>query len=388
MPNKILAQTCGVAMLTLGFALAATPVYAGFEWVSPGDSASGQQPPVVLSQPSPTAPLASAPQVATSAPEVISPVIISGDTTKQPAPPSPFPAAGVISGTAPVSLAAPVSQQTLPSSYPAPAPAPAPSSVALTPASMPAAADSAASAPTSLAPSSANGATKNDLATATISVSPSSSEEVVPGFASQVPLALALRQILPVGYSFSIDPGVDMETLVSYKGGRPWRETLKDMLAQVHLEAREQGAEISITQGGSVVPVAGNSAPLPLQPSPNASRASGYLVAPATAIAAPSVMPAVNVSPADGWSAERGDTLRKVLTEWCHKAGVELQWLAEYDYPVEASAHFSSGFEDAVRNLLAGFDTARPQPIGELHTNSSAGQMVLVVQARGNNYSN
>jgi hypothetical protein len=104
---------------------------------------------------------------------------------------------------------------------------------------------------------------------------------------------------------------------------------------------------------------------------------------------APSVeIPSVNVNSAEGWTAERGDTLRKVLIDWCRHAGVELQWLAEYDYPIEASAHFNGGFEDAVRNLLAGFDSARPQPIGELHTNPNAGQKVLVVQARGNSYSN
>ena len=84
----------------------------------------------------------------------------------------------------------------------------------------------------------------------------------------------------------------------------------------------------------------------------------------------------------------RGDTLHKVLSDWCQHSNVELQWQAEYDYPVEASAHFEGKFEDAVRGLLAGFDGARPQPVAELHANRGAGQRVLVVQARGNSYSN
>jgi hypothetical protein len=105
----------------------------------------------------------------------------------------------------------------------------------------------------------------------------------------------------------------------------------------------------------------------------------------AAIMATPAERPSANV---DGWTVQRGETLRKVLTAWCGKAGVELKWLAEYDYPVEASAHYNGGFEEAVRSLFAGFDGARPQPIGELHVNPRAGQDVLVVQARGNSYTN
>jgi hypothetical protein len=240
-----------------------------------------------------------------------------------------------------------------------------------------------AMAPSSPEPTLKEGV-KPDLATATISVSPtpstppSAGTDVVQGFASNVPLALALRQVLPIGYSFSIDQGVDMDTLVSYKGGKPWGETLKSMLASVELVDHEQGTVITVSR--NTAPVAVPFQPLSVQPAKTVKQLN-VLVPPAE-------MLAVNVSPADGWSAERGDTLRKVLTDWCHRSGTEIQWLAEYDYPVEASAHFSGGFEEAVRNLLAGFDGARPQPIGELHTNTGAGQMVLVVQARGNNYSN
>ena len=84
------------------------------------------------------------------------------------------------------------------------------------------------------------------------------------------------------------------------------------------------------------------------------------------------------------WAAERGESLQKVLESWCRRSNVEFDWLAEYDYPLAASVSFSGTFEQAVRNLLAGFENAHPQPIAELHTNPSLGQMVLVVQTRGN----
>ncbi len=221
---------------------------------------------------------------------------------------------------------------------------------------------------------------KIDLSTATITAPASSERSIgapVQGFATQVPLALALRQLLPSGYSFSIDQGIDIDTLVSYKGGKPWEETLKTMLASVGLTDHRQGTVVTISRADI--------------PAPAVERKQ--TVAPAAApkamvYSAPTPSPMANITSADGWTADRGDTLHKVLTNWCSRAGVELKWLAEYDYPIEASAHFRGGFEDAVRNLLAGFDGARPQPIGELHANSSARQRVLVIQVRGNSYSN
>lgn len=86
------------------------------------------------------------------------------------------------------------------------------------------------------------------------------------------------------------------------------------------------------------------------------------------------------------WAAMRGETLHKVLEKWGHQAGVEIDWLAEYDYPLQASVAFNGTFEDAVRSLLSGFEQAHPQPIAALHANPSAGQMILVIETRGNSY--
>lgn len=375
MPNKILAPSWGAATLALGLALSATPAYAGFQWLSPNDGSAVQ--------PSATGVYTTAPQSAVtvpaeSAPEVISPVIITGEART-------VPSDVATSNAAPTPLSQPT---TVPLSS-----ARTPSSVhtLVPPAAAPAAAVPAQA--TKEAPAS-------DLSLATISVAPTeehaASTGVVKGFASQVPLAFALRQVLPTGYSFSIDPGIDTDTLVSYKGGKPWSETLKSMLTPAGLVEHEQGTVVTIGRGAATLaekapspsPSLSLSSSLPPAPAPALSIQPTKTVGSLNALPTPSEESGLNVSPADGWSAERGETLRKVLTKWCQRSGVELQWLAEYDYPVDASAHFNSSFEDAVRSLLAGFDGARPQPIGELHTNPGAGQMVLVVQSRGNSYSN
>ncbi|MDD3029185.1 MAG: toxin co-regulated pilus biosynthesis Q family protein [Alphaproteobacteria bacterium] len=214
--------------------------------------------------------------------------------------------------------------------------------------------------------------------------SAATTEEVVHGFATSVPLALALRQLLPSTHSFSIEQNVDMNTLVSYEGGSPWRETVAVMLEPVGLEYKEQGEVVLVGKKGLLprpaVPVAMREVPerkevamaLPVNEPGLKNAGLGSSESPSTV----------------DWTAERGETLRSVLMRWCSRMGVELKWVAEYDYPVEASARFKGRFEDAVRGLLAGFDTARPQPVGSLHANARANQRVLVIQARGNSYSN
>ena len=360
MPNKTLTGTWGIAALVLGLAGTATPALAGFEWIAPSDGGTYQAPSVnAYAAPFPSSSSVSA----TMAPEVISPVIITG----QPDSTVPMPQAPAVAVPVP--------------SIPAPA------------------------------PTFGKNSGKTSLANATISMAPASaSSESVQGFASQIPLALALRQVLPAEYNFSIDQDVDMNTLVSYKGGKPWRDTLQGMLSTAGLVSNEQGTTVTIGRANSGEPssvISSSSAPTvspalmenasvtspapalpPLAPARSVGQSS-YLVPPVT-----TEEPIFNPVPANpglsggSWAAERGETLRKVLTDWCRRSGIELQWQAEYDYPIDASARFNSSFEDAVRQLLAGFDGARPQPIGELHTNPGAGQMVLVVQARGNSYTN
>ena len=95
-----------------------------------------------------------------------------------------------------------------------------------------------------------------------------------------------------------------------------------------------------------------------------------------------------DIAPAAGdvWRGGTGQTLREVLSVWSHKAGAELRWKTEYDYPLQAPFVFSGDYTDAVRALLSGFSIASPQPIGTLHLQGNMGGRVLVIKARGNSY--
>lgn len=211
----------------------------------------------------------------------------------------------------------------------------------------------------------------------------------VVGFAKGVPLAVALRQILPIGYGFSIDQDVDMGTLVSFQGGHPWRDTLRTALAPAGLVMREDGQMVSVGFSHSLAAQAGAQYPTyqaGLGPKNLAASA------PADSVIMPVPEEAIKLEPSKGsdsavaeaWQAERGQYLRKILEDWCRRSNVEFNWLSEYDYPLQASVSFSNGFENAVRSLLTGFENAHPQPVAELHSNPNINQMVLVVRTRGN----
>ena len=202
-----------------------------------------------------------------------------------------------------------------------------------------------------------------------------------------------------------------MGTLVSFQGGRPWRDTLREALDPVGLIMREHGQMVTVGFAAHGVmpmapPVVSAIQPMPM-PYQGGMEPRAFAVQPGPIALAPAPAPMMQMAPpvpmavapvpvypqagvpavamaTDSWTAERGETLRKVLEGWSRRANVEFDWMSEYDYPLEASVAFSGGFEGAVRSLLTGFENAHPQPVAELHSNSNLGQMVLVVQTRGN----
>lgn len=71
-------------------------------------------------------------------------------------------------------------------------------------------------------------------------------EPVVEGFGKKIPLAIALKQVLPAGYGFALE-GVDPNMKVDWQGGKTWYHVLDDMLTEAKLYGREDGQIIKIT---------------------------------------------------------------------------------------------------------------------------------------------
>ena len=268
-------------------------------------------------------------------------------------------------------------------------------------------------------------------------------EDVLDGFGSDMPLVIALQQVVPAGFQFSFASGVNPGAPVSWQGGKPWKAVLADMLStqglgfRVHngnvvtigYFASETTAPVPVhhvqvtppivaTQaspvtaspaetvtirrqkpsslldrfrsGFSGVPESPSAAEI-VQPEPEAvvpmtvpAEASAQPVplnisTPAPVVAAPATITAA--VPADPvWQGAKGQTLRDVLKSWSDVAGVELYWTLDYDYRLQEDAAFSGTYDEAVGKVLDRFATVRPQPYGQLHQ-ADGGSRVLVVKS-------
>ncbi|WP_435640657.1 TcpQ domain-containing protein [Micavibrio aeruginosavorus] len=58
------------------------------------------------------------------------------------------------------------------------------------------------------------------------------------GFGRDLPLVLAMRQIVPVGYGYTFDPSVDQGQRVDWDGGAPWPTVLENAVAAYGLSVR------------------------------------------------------------------------------------------------------------------------------------------------------
>ena len=66
------------------------------------------------------------------------------------------------------------------------------------------------------------------------------------GFGRELPLALALSQVVPSEFTHSYAQGVDSGVSVSWEGGKPWNVVLNEMLRPVGMIASVQGKAVSI----------------------------------------------------------------------------------------------------------------------------------------------
>lgn len=77
---------------------------------------------------------------------------------------------------------------------------------------------------------------------------------IIEGFGKDMPLALALRQIVPPHYAFSFGKGVNPGTLISWEGGRAWNKTLQDALAKIDVAFTTQDHTLSLRTVTSAAP--------------------------------------------------------------------------------------------------------------------------------------
>ena len=75
--------------------------------------------------------------------------------------------------------------------------------------------------------------------------------DVVEGFGKDMPLAMALGQIVPHKYAYSFGKGVNPGVSISWEGGKPWNEVLDDALKPLGLHAQIINDILSISKDGA-----------------------------------------------------------------------------------------------------------------------------------------
>ena len=76
------------------------------------------------------------------------------------------------------------------------------------------------------------------------------SYDVIEGFGMDMPLALALRQIVPPEYAYSFGDNVNPGARVSWEGGKPWNDVLNESLAPLGFEAFVHNKRVILQAGG------------------------------------------------------------------------------------------------------------------------------------------
>lgn len=91
------------------------------------------------------------------------------------------------------------------------------------------------------------------------------------GFGIDLPLAFALGQIIPEGYTYALEQGVNLGAKVSWNGGQPWPKVIQDMIAPLGLNVSIQDNKAFISQSGAPLQLAGSG-----KSSPKAAPDSSY----------------------------------------------------------------------------------------------------------------
>ena len=185
--------------------------------------------------------------------------------TPAPLPPSIAPSAAQPSAMTPSTMTPP--PQNMPQAMSSPMSSPMPAPTSRTP-------ERAAPRMPSVTPSYAPLQTAPYTSGALTSLPNPQDYDQVEGFGSDLPLVMALRQIVPPQLSYSFGEGVDTGTRVSWSGGQSWDVVLQDALRPQGLVALIARNAVAIVDAGSVAP-AMNTPQVP--PSVNAQTSGNFM---------------------------------------------------------------------------------------------------------------
>ena len=187
-----------------------------------------------------------------------------------------------------------------------------------------------------------------------LSQSGSGSASRLEGFAKEVPLLVALKQIVPKGWKARKKQGVDVNQVVSWQGGDSWLNVLDRMATAHHIK-------MEINWGSQEIVLLESTAPALVGSSGNALSILSEDSTPAQA----SNRLTTDDEPqpqhrGQTWTVIPGKTLRQNIELWAATAGWSVKWEAA-NYNMVAGGNFTGEFDAVngpVAQLISKYDDA------------------------------
>ncbi|MFP4313403.1 MAG: TcpQ domain-containing protein [Alphaproteobacteria bacterium] len=244
-----------------------------------------------------------------------------------------------------------------------------------------------------------------------------SDKEIALGFGKNMPLALALKQILPDNYAYAFSAGVNPGQLVSWNGGKSWDLVLKEALAPLNLDMYYQNKKVTIHNAqapvsektsfnqplsaqnvAGVEPAAGVESPL--ENSATSLLKENTLPIKRTNIQDPGEQAQTNISSAltsdqnnssdlypDAntakplWSAQKGASLKDTLYSWSRKTdNIQIIWEASHDYRLDKDFEFMGGTKQAFEYILqSGSDMEANLTARFIENSTAPGDIAMII---------
>lgn len=241
------------------------------------------------------------------------------------------------------------------------------------------------------------------------------------GFGKDMPLALAVQQIVPPGYAYSFAQSVNAGQRVSWSGGKAWDLVLQETLEPIGMNIRIDGKSVMVVQDTdqmsqneiqtnvqSIEPAAGTEIELEAQISPAAAliqtpeapQTRSKISDPGETASIQPDLSAIEMPEADGvqmqmdvteseavdntsaqiWSAKKGDSLKTVLHDWAKQSNTQIIWEASYDYRLDKDLSLQGSLEEAYNELLSSYNDSESKPnFRFVKQNKESDNMALII---------
>lgn len=196
----------------------------------------------------------------------------------------------------------------------------------------------------------------------------------VKGWAKDVPLSTALKQVVPNGWKARKSGDVDLNQSVSWTGGKDWVSILSDLTSSYNFSANVNWntreiyiTPVSASSLGS--PVRAAIAPQPVFSGNTTKFASSSY----SSVSSP-------VSYSQTWILSKSKTLRQNIEDWATQAGWTVSWGAP-DYRIVADVTLSGAIDASdgpIARVIAAYKDADQPLIAHL----SSGNKVIRIESR------